>query len=260
MGLGFLSFFLSGSLTLASVNPTCPSAENFEATYKFLSHDDSEIPLTTKINYAEKVSKGCQDSALRFKKVYLVLKGSGVAISKSLEVAVEFASQTNDQTTNFVETFQKIFLKKYYDFDFQTAFRVSLELSRDVKEGADVLREDFINLVDFCMDEKGMTLPLKTCADQSLKAVKLNINSTTPIFPDWKSCYSYLREDARLGLNQSDALTHLEEILKGGPGSCANFKKTFEFATSPQGMDLSPGPALKVSKRIAAQTKLDHAP
>ncbi len=255
MGLGFLGLLFVQLISFGAFSAPCPSGSNFQETYTFLDREEADLPIPIKLKYAEEVSSGCEGSAKRFKKIFTLLNNSGVSIDQSLKKASDFSHLSDEQTRNFIETFQKIFLKKYFDFDFKTAYSISLELSQNIKEGANVLREDFLKLVNFCLDEKGMTLPLKTCADISLRTVKLNVNSKNSIFDDWKECYTFLRKDSRLGLDQQEALKTLEQILKGGTGSCSNFKKTFDFATKEKGPRLDPAAALKIAQAVAQETK-----
>lgn len=255
-----LILFLFSPLVFAEVN-TCPSAEIFQKSYEFLSEKTwGELPLTYRLKSSHEVTKGCVGAFSRFKKVALLLQKSGVDLRASLESALEFSKLADTQTDSFVEIFKKIFLVQYFNFDFESSFKVSLEFSKQNPKTALVMRDDFLALVSFCMQEKGLGLPIKSCAQTAIQVVRTNKNSDRSIFDDWKNCYDFLRKDARLGLAVKTALDENQEILKGGPGACENFKKTFEYATHPKGLALDPRAALDIAKTIAAETRPREVP
>jgi hypothetical protein len=234
----------------------CPSAENFKKSFEHLKQEPwTELPLAFRLKTAHSISKGCFGAFDRFRKVSLLLQKSGVDLKSTLNSAIEFSVLTDQQTESFLETFKKIFLVEYFNFDFESSFKLSLEFAKESSASTEIMRGDFLELVQFCMKDRGLGLPIKTCANHAIDIVRANRGMKVSIYRDWKSCYQFLREDKRLGLSVKNTLDELSLILKGGPGSCENFKTTFDYVTKAPGLELDPRAALDIAKSVSQNTK-----
>lgn len=234
----------------------CHSHENFKAAFEYLIADkDLQLSQVKSLELALKISEGCDGAAARFIKIYQTLKKSGVAISKALEVGLSFSSLDDERAKNFMAVFQKLFLENYYDFDFPTAYHVSFELSRDLKGDIQQVREDFIRIVGFCMNNKKMGLPIRLCSNISLEIARLSpLFAPAGVANDFEQCYEFLRTNQNTGLSQAQALTLLPKILKHGPQACTNFKESFAYATKGEKLHLPARQALNLGLRLASQS------
>ncbi|MFN8847727.1 MAG: hypothetical protein ACK5V3_03940 [Bdellovibrionales bacterium] len=254
-----LKVFFSGLLIIFFGVPsfaTCPSAENFKKGFEYLKQEPwSDLPMTFRLQTAHSISQGCVGSFERFRQVSLLLQKSGVDLKSTLNSALEFSALSDEQTQSFLETFKKIFLVEYFNFDFDSSFKLSLEFAKEPSASTKIMRQDFLELVQFCMKDRGVGLPIKTCANHAIEVVRSNRGAKDSIFEDWKSCYLFLKNDKRLGLSVKNAIDEIAGILRGGPGSCENFKSTFNYVTQTQGLELDPRAALDIAKSVSINSK-----
>lgn len=259
-GLFFLLFLnvagaMPPSLAIKNEPPaikTCESFSDFKQAYEYLKKQaDLNIPDTRMLGLSVTISKGCTGAANRFVVIYETLKKSGVSIEKSIEVALDFAHDEEVRVQNFANVFKRIFLENYFDFDFSTAFRISLELSRDLEANVDEVRTDFVNLVKFCVDNKSMDLPTKLCADYALLLVKHSkLYPKTGLYSYFTELYGFLRDHEKLGLNIKEALRVIPEVLSYGPTATKNFKETFNYSVSKE-VSLTAADSLKMAVLVA---------
>lgn len=236
---------------LTSSTPTCTSYIEFTKSYEFLT-SDKELQLNEirSMRLATEISKGCTDAFKRFAQIYSLLKKSGVALNKAVEVGLEFSHLENQRVQNFSEVFQKVYLENYFNFDFPTAYKVAFELSKDLKSNVEKTRTDFTRMVKFCIASDKMNLPLNLCAEMVLQVAKYS-----PLYDDgmtqtFEDAYFFLRHHKRLGLTIKDTIRVLPEILAHGPMSFMNFKHTFEYATSSEKLRLNERVALDLALKV----------
>lgn len=180
---------------------------------------------------ADQVSIGCDGSAERFKQILILLKSVGLSDRKSLAMALEFSQVTPDVQKNFLEIFSKAFLSEFFDYEFPKAMELALELSRDYRGDPKKAREDFLYLVKFCKDTKGLDLPLGVCADYSVAVARLSQFHEQGVAKPFQNVLQELRNQRDLSLNLKLALEVAYKILKHGPLAFDNFMSAFKFAT-----------------------------
>lgn len=201
---------------------------------------------------ADSVSKGCDGAAERFSTVLLLLKNIGLSERKSIEMALEFASQSPEIQKNFVEIFSNAFLSEFFDFDYKRAMTIAIELSKDYKGDPNVVREDFIRLVRFCKETKALDLPMRLCADYMAKIAKSSQYYQEGVAKPFLELFSNLRERKEFSLDMRTSLSVAHDILKNGPKASQNFFEAFEFGK--QNLDYDKRKALTFALNLAARS------
>lgn len=209
----------------------CNAAEEFKNSYQFLiKQEDLSFTEPQAVKAALKITKYCSGAFERFSQVFKVLQKSGVDIRKTFEVSLEYASYDPERAKNFYVLFQKLFLENYLDLDFTTAYRITHELSKDYKGDPAKLRDDFVNIVKYCTDEKEFSLGKKLCLDLALRLTKSTELYPKGVYEDFRSFMKYIQTNKVLGFNLKDALNLSVRVLSKGPKAPRNFKQTIEYA------------------------------
>lgn len=209
----------------------CDSTEAYTKTLKFL-RETKDFHFNEEANrrISEQVSKGCTGSAERFSRVLVLLKTVGLSEKKSLEIALEFVFSSPDVQKNFIEVFSKSFLAEFFDYEFPKAMKLALELSKDYEGDPAILRADFISLVKYCKEKKGLDLPLSQCASYSVMVAKLSQYHEKGIADEFIKLYEQLRFRKDLTLDVKKAMEIAPRILQSGPKAKDNFFAAYEFA------------------------------
>lgn len=233
----------------------CESFKEFQTTYEGLLADgDLSLGEERSARLALQISRGCNGSSARFFKAYEMMKKTGVALTKAVEVGLDFSGLDDERLKNFNEVFSKMYLENYFDFDFATAYKVSFQLSRDYEGKAQDVREDFIKLVKFCTQNDKAALPLRQCAELALKIV-----DNTPKFPgglysSFEKFYTFLRADKRMGLSVLDSLNLVPKVFAYGPKAPENFQAAVEYALSSNKITIDHTNAINLALRLAKQS------
>ncbi|MBC7370413.1 MAG: hypothetical protein H7326_02545, partial [Bdellovibrionaceae bacterium] len=233
----------------------CESFTEFQQSYeKLLADGDLALGEERAARLALKISRGCNGASARYFKAYEMMKKTGVALTKAVEVGLEFARLDDERLKNFNEVFAKMYLQNIFDFDFMTAYRVSFELSRNYEGKAADVREDFIQLVKFCTKSDKVALPLKQCAELSLKIVEHTPKFPGGLFSSFEKFYSFLRTDKRMGLSVIQSLNLVPQVFAYGPKAPENFQKSLEYTLSSKKITIDHKNAMNLALRLAEQT------
>jgi hypothetical protein len=233
----------------------CESFKEFQRAYEsLLSEGDLALGEEKSARLALQISQGCNGSAQRFTKAYGMMKKTGVALTKAVEVGLDFSSLDDERLKNFNEVFSKMYLENYFDFDFATAYRVSFQLSRDYEGKAQDVREDFIKLVKFCTQNDKVALPLKQCAEMALKIVDHTPKFPGGLFSSFEKFYTFLRTDKHTGLSVMDSLNLVPKIFSYGPKAPENFRLALEYALSSDKITIDHSNAINLALRLAKQS------
>ena len=89
----------------------CESAVEFKRAFEFFSKEkELDFNEPRSIKAAIDVAKNCTGAFDRFQKIFLLLKKSGVELTRAFEVSLEYSSFDNERAKNFFVLFQKLFL------------------------------------------------------------------------------------------------------------------------------------------------------
>jgi hypothetical protein len=233
----------------------CESFKEFQLTYeKLLSEGDLALNEERAARLALKVSRGCNGASARYFKAYEMMKKTGVALTKAVEVGLDFALLDDDRLKNFTEVFSRMYLQSVFDFDFLTAYKVSFQLSRDYEGKAADVREDFIKLVNFCSKNDKVALPLRQCAELSLKIVEHTPKFPGGLYSSFEKFYGFLRNDKRLGLSVPESLNLVPRVFAYGPKAPENFRQGLEYALSSNKITIDHVNAMNLAMRLAKQS------
>lgn len=233
----------------------CDSFKEFRSAYESFRKDpDLALNEEKSARLALQISAGCTGSAARFTKAYEMMKKTGVALTKAVEVGLDFAALDEERLKNFTEVFSKMYLENYFNFDFPTAYKVSFALSKDYEGKAKDVREDFVKLVKFCTANDKVALPLRQCAEFSLKMVEHSPKFPGGLFAEFEKFYVYLRTDKRMGLSVLDVLNIVPKVFAYGPKAADNFQQGIEYALTSSKITIDHKNALNLALRLAAQT------
>lgn len=251
----------------------CETAIEFKKSFEFFTKEkELEFNQPQTIKASIDISKNCTGAFERFSKVYLLLKKSGVDLSKAFEVSLEYSSFNEERAKNFFVLFQKLFLENYLNLDFTTAYKLSNALSKDYKGDPIKLRDDFVKIVNFCEAEKEMGLDKKTCAELALTLTKYTELFPLGVFEDFQSTVRYVQTHKRLGFNVKETLKLAVRLISKGPKASTNFKKMMSYALEGETLkltelqayqlalmisDLSFDPTKGAPEEIKNETKLD---
>lgn len=230
----------------------CESALEFKKSFEFFKKENElNFNEPQAIKASIDIAKNCTGSFERFSKIFLLLKKSGVALSKAYEVSLEYSSFDEERAKNFFVLFQKLFLENYLNLDFTTAYKISHSLSKDYKGDPVKLRDDFVKVVKFCSSEKDLLLDKKTCTE-----LALNITKYTELFPkgaydDFYSIIKFAQGHKRLGLNIKDTLSLAVRLISKGPKASTNFKKMISYSLDGDLLKLSEFQAFQLSLIIS---------
>ena len=196
----------------------------------------------------------------RFAQVLTLLKSVGLSDRKALEMALEFAAETPEAQKNFSEIFSKTFLGEFFDYEYPLAAKLAYELSRDYHGDPVQVREDFIDLVRFCKDGKNLDLPMKMCAEYTVKLVRLTAFHAQGIREPFKKLFKELRTKPEFALDVKKSLEIAYNVLKSGPRAPENFFTAYAFAVKKDGLDYNRQQALAFALRMADRSYLDDHP
>lgn len=230
----------------------CDSFKEFKEAYELLLKDgDLALGEERAARLALRISRGCNGAAQRFFKSYQMMKKTGVALTKAVEVGMEFSLLDDERLKNFNEVFAKMYLENYFDFDFATAYHVSFELSRDYDGKAQDVREDFIKLVKFCTSNDKAALPLRQCAELALKLVSHTPKFPGGLYPHFEKFYTLLRTDKRIGLSVMDAMNLIPKVFAYGPKAPENFRQGLDYATGSRKITIDHKNSIHLALRLA---------
>jgi hypothetical protein len=233
----------------------CESFKEFQSAYEALLADsDLGLGEEKSARVALQISQGCNGSAQRFSKAFEMMKKTGVALTKAVEVGIDFSGLDDERLKNFHEVFSRMYLENYFDFDFATAYKVSFQLSRDYEGKAQDVREDFIKLVKFCTQNDKAALPLKQCAELALKIVDHTPKFPGGLYTSFERFYTFLRTDKRMGLSVIDSLNLVPKVFAYGPKAPENFQLALEYALSSNKITIDHPNAMNLALRLAKQS------
>lgn len=234
----------------------CKSSKEFITTFNFLKNKkEFELDEKSMLSVAQKVSLGCNDSANRFIKILNNLLEAEVNSKKAIEIAIKVANEDNFYSENFLDIFKKLYVEKYFDLPVDKALQYTIELTPKMEKEPKKNLEDFNLLTSFCMGKNELDLTVEKCALFVKNTLISSKDFNNTIAKDAISFYDFLvKDDKGPHMKTMEALKTIEETVKYGPTSFANFQETFSFAMSPNGLSKDNSTALKLAKEITSQS------
>lgn len=252
--------FLSFNLQAAIPTPApqyCQSAAELKKIHKFLkAQPDIALSDQQILNLSVQVADHCSGASDRFEKVYRRLSQAGVAIPKTIEVALEFSEKSEIQVKLFTESFKLLFLEKKYDLSFYDSYQWARAYASAPETQQKTLGEDLKFLLQFCLEDKKDLLPLPLCRDFTLSLLEVATKEHRgSIKEDFKKLLSFLTDHQGPKYPIEKSLEISLEVLKLGAGATKQFIETFQFARSKNGLSLSPEQSYKLTYHSAQSSQ-----
>ncbi len=254
---------------------SCSSSKEYITALQFLREKkDFKIQETEARKIALEVSKGCDEAAKRFIGITLMLSQAGLGTQDAIKIGLKFVNKGEKDIKLFGSVFRRSFLSKYLDMDLSASVNIALSLTAEFEGDKDLVRKDYENFVEFCLDEDKLDLPKPTCANMAARIAKKGQYvkdgedklpkdkkyKKPSAFSRFVKAYRFLRDsidDKGPGLDIGSATTIAEELVSTGPDAVENFIYGYKYAISKDGLNLSAQDALGIAKKLASQTPTD---
>jgi hypothetical protein len=193
------------------------------------------------------VATHCEDAAERFIDVADVLIKGGLAPVQAISLGVKYAGMSNAHAKAFAEIFQASFAKDMLDMDLLTSLR-SAEALTTKESNAEIVKDDFFQLVEFCGKELAQSKPF------CLRWVRRVIPWGQPgngIAAPMKELFVFLtREEDGPRLATGDALKICNTVLRKNPKAGEDFMAAYRHASDKGGLGLGRSAAIKFAREL----------
>lgn len=236
----------------------CLSAREYITTVEFMKSNPEFQLKPDKIRwYADKVSTGCTGASSKFIKVTRLLMGVGVDSGSSLKAALEFINVDKDVVTTFIKVFEKTYEEKFLDLDAATAMKNSLRLTANFKGNPENAAEDFESVALYCKNNEGLGLSYKDCSDLAMKVALSGEEFEEENGDKFIKLYEFIAlESEGPRLTVSESLKIASDLMVNGPRTFKNFKTSYIYAKSKDGLDLPKKQALELAIKLASRSSL----
>ena len=236
----------------------CSAAKEFITTTRFLHEDkDFKLDLERAQDIAFSVAKGCSGAARRFIGVAKMLVKAGGPHSSAIPNAVKVSLESDAYAQAYELIFRRAFLSKYLDLDFMTSLQLAESLSDKHKIELTDIGDQYDELVRFCLAKEGLAESRPQCAQFVQKVISYN----RPETPEQKASEAYIEtltflRDDRNGPQMAsfEAQKLANELLALAPRAGHNFKESFLFAQSEEGLGLNRNQAIQAASTVASAT------
>lgn len=233
----------------------CESSKEFITTIEYLRNQKSfTLPDSEIFKVALSISENCNGASRRFQKMLSTLVATGVDHNHALKFSRQYSQEDNDSVDVFLSLFQGLVLEKKFNLPFYQAFETAKFFAESSKGNKAELKKDFLGFLGFCFDDpSGTMLPLDQCRKLSFKYLDLHKNFPNGVFKEFKSLFTFLRDQKETGLPIAGALALTQEVLLNGPGAQKNFIDSYKYGL--YNLNMKPSQALSLSLKMAEYTK-----
>ncbi len=229
------------------------SSVEYLRTQKKITLPDNEILKTALL-----VSENCNGAAKRFSRILDTLVTSGVDHEHARHFAVTYSREDNESVEAFISLFQGLVLEKKFNLPFYQAFETAKYFAESTKGNKAELKKDFLGFLGFCFeDANGILLSLEQCRSLSFSYLKLHADYPKGVFQDFKTLFTFLRNEKETGLAISNALAITQKILLNGPGAQKNFIDSYRYGLNK--LNMKPAQSLALAYKLAGYTKNQQA-
>lgn len=246
-----LPFILFASLgARASEKPTpCLSTREFITALSYLREQRSfALPEKSMRERARRVTEGCTGSSKRFIDVTDLLVKAGSPSAKALELGERFALRSDREASAFQNIFRSAFVKELLDLSLPEAVKIATELSLEYDGDPSIAESEFEKVVRFCTGNSSLGLPLLACGDLATRVVRSGASHPFKVGEEFIALFRYLSEK---NFVTADALKTSEKVLAHGPMASENFRRAYEYALEPKGLNLSRKEAAEFATGLA---------
>lgn len=255
----FLSLFCSTTLAAVPVTEKklCHSSKEYITTFRYLeSQKQFSLKKDDVMKIADTISKGCENSAKRFIDINTLLVKAGLETSDALKIAMKFSQQSDEASLTFTTIFKEAFLKDYLDLDLKTATDLALNLATNQNGDAIMIRNDFQNIVRFCLENKGLDLSGPKCSELASKIAAYGVIYKQEMGKVFTELFQFLTKKSGADLATYKGLEVALKMTEHGPFATKNFQDAYRFAVSKKGLDLTKSEAINFSELMAKRSSL----
>lgn len=237
----------------------CESTKEFISTIEYLRLQKKlALPDNEILKTALLVSENCNGAAKRFSRILDTLVTSGVDHEHARHFAVTYSREDNESVEAFISLFQGLVLEKKFNLPFYQAFETAKYFAESTKGNKVELKKDFLGFLGFCFEDvNGILLSLEQCRSLSFSYLKLHADYPKGVFQDFKTLFTFLRNEKETGLAISNALAITQKILLNGPGAQKNFIDSYRYGLNK--LNMKPAQSLALAYKLAGYTKNQQA-
>lgn len=234
----------------------CLTAREYITAYRYLTEKkEFGIKKDQAQKIADKVSLGCTGSSQRFINVLNALIKLGISANTAVPYALNFTKKSDNYTEAFIDIFKKSYDPKYLNLDIQSSLKNALRLSKDYSGNLENALNDFENLVEFCLDDETMKMPIAECGALATKVAGFGEKFEDPIAKPFIELLKFLQEeDKGPKVNKSDALKIAVKVIPYGSKAVENYIRLYKFSTSKKGLGYTASQALPLSLKLAQRS------
>lgn len=234
----------------------CKASREFITTMEYL-RAQKDFALNEKQTYdlADKVSTGCTGSSKRFIQITDLMIKAGFTSNKSMETGLQYALKDDEAFVAFITIFKSAYLESLLDLNLDQSLKIATELSESNLGDNKYAEEQFSKLVDFCIDQKTLGIPLMNCATIAARVVKSGEKFNFKIADDFIDVFNFLTNSNESNIPSFQALTISENIVKHGTLAKKSFMDGYEYAISKKGLDKTVPDAIKFGELMASRSE-----
>jgi len=235
----------------------CSSSKEFINTTDYLKKQKNfPISGTEIFKVALKISQNCSGASLKFQRMLTTLSKTGVDFNHSLQFAMVYSKESEEAVDTFLNLYQGLVLEKKFNLPYYESFEMAKSFAEKAGENSATLKKDFLGFLSFCFEDKdGMLIPLSQCRQLALKYIQNYDQFPDGSLGEFKTVFSFLRENKNTGLSISNAIALTTSIIENGPGAKENFMQGYKYGLD--NLQLKPQQALALAMQLTKQTKKD---
>ena len=235
----------------------CEAGREYVTAHEFLKKSGNVKVSNKDANeIALKVSSGCTDAAERFINVVLLLRRAGFGMKDAIGVGVAASKTSNLTTDTFVTIFKLSFKRSGLDLNLSESLAMARAVSIDYKGDPEIAEEDYLEIIGYCMESKGLDLSKPKCANLAKNVTIAGERYDGSSAEAFIEGFEFLTDDDGAHLTTVDALRVAEELIKIGPKAIENFMAAFQYANEKTGLGLGRVDSVKMAKKVAYNTKI----
>ena len=234
----------------------CRSAREYVTTLEFLRTNQEKFGLEEQRaqKIAMNVAGGCTGAAKQFINVLNVLSRAEIGTREAMQLSLDLSSQPGLHAEVFLAVFKRAYLKKYLDLDLATSVKIAKLLTLEFKGNVKNAGRDFEEIVEFCLDEKKLGLPIVQCAETSAVVASKGEYWKDGVASAFIRAYEFLRSGKGVGMSVGEALLTAAGVVENGPYSVENFVVAYKYGASEQGLAMTAQDSLDFARGLVAKT------
>lgn len=233
----------------------CNSHREFVTTLEYMRKQDFyELGEQHSREIATQVAKGCNGSARRYVQVYELLKKVEAGARTTLSTATQLSQKTDKHVRTFMDVFKNAYGEAALDLDMNNSLKIAKALSVDYKGDPEKAKEDYDQLVRFCLSQKKIGGAIPLCAELATNIAKSGELFQHPVAEPFIETFEYLRSLKDLNLQVSKVIEIAQKVVRIHPEAARNYIASLKYSLSKDGLGLAVHPSLGFAMQMAQST------